>query len=119
MTIPVKVRKQLHDRAQDSCEMCGKYGANNAHHRQARSQGGDDVLSNLLLLCGSGIHGCHGFITTNEHGVRLGKPLGWILHRNMVPSEEPVWRFDPMARELQRVFLDDEGGITPESRVAA
>lgn len=63
--IPVKTRQQLHERANDCCELCGEPNATNAHHRMNRSVGGRHELSNLLLVCGSGTSGCHGWIT--EH----------------------------------------------------
>ncbi len=89
--------------------MCGKYGANNAHHRRALSQGGHDRLSNLLLLCGSGITGCHGFITVDADGIRIGKRMGWIVRHVSEPADIPVWRFNIDIGERVLVRLDDAG----------
>jgi len=43
----------------DACAACGRT-AGSVHHVIPRSEGGDDVAGNLLLLCGSGTTGCHG-----------------------------------------------------------
>jgi hypothetical protein len=43
----------------DECVICGKIDIS-IHHVLPRGQGGDDVWENLVPLCGSGTHGCHG-----------------------------------------------------------
>jgi hypothetical protein len=45
----------------DECAACGRPGAN-AHHvlQRGAPHFGDDVVENLLLLCGSGTMLCHG-----------------------------------------------------------
>lgn len=48
----------------DECVICGGIDIS-VHHILPRSQGGDDVWENLVALCGSGTHGCHGAV---EHG---------------------------------------------------
>ena len=59
---------------------CGKPSAT-GHHVVARGRGGDDVLANILPLCGSGTTGCHGLIENED--VKTRKMIGkWIkLHR--------------------------------------
>lgn len=42
---------------------CGRK-AQSAHHLVPKSQSGDDVLSNLVLLNGDGTRGCHGALTS-------------------------------------------------------
>lgn len=42
---------------------CGRK-PESAHHLVPKSQGGDDVLSNLVLLNGDGTRGCHGALTS-------------------------------------------------------
>lgn len=108
----------LRERALGCCERCGRCGANNAHHRINRSQGGSDTLSNLLLLCGSGTTGCHGWVTEHpEEAQRLGYTVsGHHLSKTgpAIPADKPVFRY---SRELDRptwVLLDDDGGITPD-----
>lgn len=49
----------------DECVICGEIEIS-IHHVLPRGQGGDDVWENLVALCGSGTHGCHGAV---EHGV--------------------------------------------------
>ncbi len=55
--------------------LVGRYGhtppRSSVQHRRARAMGGtsrDDVhaLPNLLLVCGDGVTGCHGWIETQE-----------------------------------------------------
>jgi hypothetical protein len=108
MTIPARTRAQLHERAQDCCERCGLHGANNAHHRKNQSQGGHDRLSNLLLLCGSGTTGCHGFVTTNP---TMSIVQGWTVPREEDPAEYVLFRFDLTVGDRVLVRLDDDGTI--------
>lgn len=52
------------------------------HHLVSRSQGGDDVLSNLAGLYGDGTTGCHGALTSGNRvndGVNFpGREARWI-----------------------------------------
>lgn len=61
---------------EDECGSCGRRGAN-AHHILAKGSPhfGDDVLENLIVLCGSGSMGCHGAL----HGAPYidGKGKRW------------------------------------------
>lgn len=106
--ITTKTRVSLHERAQGCCEICGAAGATNAHHRRNRSQGGHDGLSNLLLLCGSGTTGCHGFVTTEPN---IAKRMGWTVRRISEPADVAVWRFDLTRGEQVLVKLTDDGDI--------
>lgn len=45
----------------EECVLCGRVDFS-IHHVLKRSQGGDDVRSNLLALCGHGTAGCHGLV---------------------------------------------------------
>jgi hypothetical protein len=112
MTITAKTRAALHERAQDCCERCGVHGATNAHHRRNQSQGGHDGLSNLMLLCGSGTTGCHGFVTTEP---AIARRLGWNVRRISDPADIEVWRFDLTLGVRVPVKLDDDGNIHPSS----
>jgi hypothetical protein len=105
--LPQKVRDALRERAEGCCELCG-VPANNAHHRKNRSQGGRNELSNLLLLCGSGTTGCHGFVTTEP---RISKRLGWTVRRISEPADIAVWRFDLREERRVLVYLDDAGFV--------
>lgn len=104
MSIPAKVRGQLRMREDNWCAKCGLKYANNAHHRKNRSQGGQDDLSNLLLLCGSGTTGCHGYIT--EHP-RDSINHGWSVLSVHNPIDIPVFYRNTW------VYLDDLGNMQP------
>src|SRR5947209_8679313 len=60
--IPIAVRAQIHSRDHGVCRCCGTKGTQ-VHHVLFRSQGGNEELSNLILLCSD----CH---TTKAHGDR-------------------------------------------------
>ncbi|MDZ7886575.1 MAG: HNH endonuclease [Mycobacterium sp.] len=108
--IPTKVRAQLHERAHGCCEICGVWGANNAHHRRNQSQGGGHTLSNLMLLCGSGTTGCHGWVTEHPHE---SITQGWTVPSYVrdALADLSVQRFDRALARRVPVLLDDAGGI--------
>lgn len=107
--IPAGVRICLHQRAQDCCEICGVWGATNAHHRRNQSQGGEDVLSNLMLACGSGTTGCHGKITANpDWAVEMGYT---VKGKVIAPADVEVWRFDITQGVRVLVKLTDDGDV--------
>jgi hypothetical protein len=109
VTIPAKVRADLRERSGGCCERCGKPFANNAHHRKNRSQGGQDTLSNLLMLCGSGTTGCHGYIT--EHPTDSYNN-GWSVRSTADPELVPV------VYRGYWVKLDDVGDFRPMEGMA-
>lgn len=80
-------------RSNGRCERCGKdlLGGGvpvSRHHRQ-RSRDGGDRLANLMLLCGTGTTGCHGWIT--EHPAEAAAPAyGWIVRTELDPAAVPV-----------------------------
>lgn len=59
------------------CVACGRPGAN-AHHVVPKGSPhfGDDVVENLVTLCGSGTSGCHGAHHGNPYKVEVRKPSG-------------------------------------------
>lgn len=81
------------------------------HHRQPRGRGGSALvathdLSNLLLVCGDGTTGCHGFIES-ERTYAYGR--GLLVHRGDDPAAIPL--------ELasgRLVLLDVRGGFYME-----
>lgn len=104
MSIPAKIRAALHERAGSRCEICSK-PANNAHHRRNQSQGGPDVLSNLMLLCGSGTTGCHGRVTMHP---KWAADNGYTIRGRVAsPESVPVWI------RGERCQLADDGTVTP------
>lgn len=72
-------------RSSGICEGCGEE-AQQMHHRQYRSRGGQDVPENLLHLCQK----CHGTAHAGDVGVRLG----WAVHSWAVPENIPVHLHD-------------------------
>lgn len=52
--IPQETKQALWERCKGRCEFCGKKAVD-AHHIKYRSQGGNNLLKNLISLCRS----CH------------------------------------------------------------
>lgn len=116
MSISNRVRKALRARSSGStilglCEICG-HGGTNAHHRRNRSQGGRDVLSNLILVCGSGTTLCHGAITENPN---WAESRGYTIKGTQAVSSE-TRVFLPLHGGW--VLLDDDGGWSEASDAA-
>lgn len=62
-------------------------GNSSVHHRKLRSQGGRDVVSNLVLLCGSGSSGCHGITHNPPRGdEKVAIADGWIVESGEDPA---------------------------------
>lgn len=100
VTSDPKPAKRIRDRnvlakfhaIQQECLHCGNANVN-ADHLLPRSQGGDDVLPNLIGLCGSGSSGCH--------GARHGTPYRGDFGRYVTPQA---------VRESLARFLRSEAG---------
>ena len=113
MGVTSKTREKVISR-DTGCFRCGGT-ANNVHHRMARGSGGSklphvNAAANLLLMCGSGTTGCHGWVETNR---AIAYEQGLLVRRNgvMLPSGVPVfslWRNNWF-------FLDDFGGCAVTS----
>lgn len=87
--IPASIRAAALDRDGNRCAKCAGWSAEgmNLHHRQLRSQGGKNVLSNLISLCGSGTTGCHGWVHASP---AKSRDLGLIVPSWAEPDEMPV-----------------------------
>lgn len=112
MSIPAKIRQALRERAGGRCEICAE-PANNAHHRRNKSQGGQDRLANLMLLCGSGTTGCHGEVTEHPGWATL---CGYTIQGTVdgdAPETVPVY-----IRGL-RSLLEDDGTVVHIPEVAS
>ena len=59
-------RRQVLDRDDYTCQLCGSRQPLHIHHIHYRSQGGTHELANLLTLC----HCCHRHI--HDRGMRVG-----------------------------------------------
>lgn len=107
--IPAAVREVVYDRDDRCCFRCGVYAyAGSVHHRKNASQGGRSSPCNLVVLCGSGTTGCHGWVTTH--------PIEAIREGLTVPSYG-----DPLLLPVLRYasdwrFLTDDGEVATERR---
>jgi 5-methylcytosine-specific restriction endonuclease McrA len=103
----VYARAGLGDPQMARCEKCGSSGPLSMDHLKNRSQGGDWRPSNIVVLCGSGTTGCHGWKTGNPDAAWRA---GWRLLRDEEPGTRPIelhsWAHWP-------VLLDDDGNVTP------
>lgn len=85
------------ERAGYCCEACGKTVGDergvdySIHHRKARGMGGTrfgaNLASNLLVLCGSGTTGCHGYVESHRSEAMA---CGWLVSRYQDPSAVPA-----------------------------
>lgn len=75
------------DRDHGRCVRCYAMGGNR-HHRKRRSQGGKDLGSNLILLCGSGTTGCHGYVHAHPEESYI---KGWLVSGDADPALIPIW----------------------------
>jgi len=57
------------------------------HHRRRRSQGGQDSVENLVLLCGSGTTGCHGWVHAHPADARTA---GFLVASWDDPAPIPI-----------------------------
>lgn len=78
------------------------------HHRQPRGMGGSALavqheLANLLLVCGDGVAGCHGWIEAYRDEAY---DRGLLVRRGLDPAQVPV----TLAGGRQ-VLLDPDGGF--------
>lgn len=119
MKVPDKVRAKVLERSEidgyPMCEamihlpktfgmtrdLCLRRGTN-VHHRINRSVGGGYELSSLLVLCGSGTTGCHGWVT---HNPLLARDFGWALRSTDDPRTRRVYYRGRWA------ILTDDGGV--------
>ena len=60
-----EIREQL---GPHPCVHCGEARDVSLHHAVPKSQGGDDLLWNMVPLCGDGVRGCHGLLETHGDG---------------------------------------------------
>lgn len=70
-SVPPKIALAVDTRDKQRCVRCGVWIQNNGsrHHRMRRAAGGH-VIANIILLCGSGTTGCHGWVHANPAEAR-------------------------------------------------
>ena len=101
--MPVEVARVVGDRAGGRCEamvfpVCTG-GAEQLHHRQYRSRGGEHTVTNLVFICKA----CHDCVHAHP---RESAEIGLSVHSGQEPGDVPVhYRGRP-------AVLDDAGGVT-------
>ena len=104
-----EVVQQIRER-DGGCVVCGTHWSPTTQHRNARRMGGTRAVeinspSNLLVLCGSGTTGHHGWV---EHHPHFAREAGWALHSTDDPLTVPVLYPDGW------FLLDDHGNRIPD-----
>lgn len=99
------VRRQVATRDEGRCIACGTavvdpdtmqpYATWSIQHRTARGMGGTrnpaiNAPANLLVLCGDGVSGCHGYV---EHHRTWAQDHGFAVSRYQDPELIPVVHF--------------------------
>lgn len=89
-----ETREAVYERDQYRCARCGRHIATYAasiQHRKPRGMGGTKDPSinspaNLILLCGDGVRGCHGYIEQHrEEAKQDGYGVAWWEDPAAVP----------------------------------
>lgn len=81
-----RCRALVYERSTGLCERCGRKG-HTYHHRKNRSAGGKWDCANIVFLCGDGVRGCHGWVTTHP---KLAAEEGFHVPRWENPSNIPI-----------------------------
>lgn len=109
---PVKITRKVDKRDGYACVRCGislTVTSGSRHHRQRRRDGGHSA-SNLILLCGSGVTLCHGWVHSHP---ALARACGYIVPATgrATPEVIPVLVRDHGTQVW--VLLDDDGNRNP------
>lgn len=113
---PAAVRRKVWIRAERCCERCGiecttfLHKIGEIHHRRNRSQGVDNSLPNLVLLC----HLCHVWVGADPKAAQL---QGFHLAHGQAPHTTPLLYGGPDVEANGRRWrvLDAAGGVhSPE-----
>lgn len=110
------------DRDQGCCARCGKHVTDlergrawSIHHRRPRGRGGTSLAwvngaANLIVMCGSGVTGCHGEVESHR---AQGRMDGYLIPLNGMQVAEDV----PVRHAVHGlVRLTDDGGWVPVLR---
>lgn len=103
-------REKVRWRDRDRCRRCGA-STWQIHHRKPRGMGGTrDPEANspesLVLLCGSGTTGCHGWVESHRAEARAE---GWLVNRHGVQRCEDV----PILTQDGWMQFHPDGTATP------
>lgn len=115
----MNVDEKVIARDMGACARCGRHVAHlergiawSIHHRRPRGAGGTSLewvagAANLVILCGSGTTGCHGWVESNRAEARVA---GFLVPLNgVLKADEVAIRH----KTLGLVYLTDEGGWVP------
>lgn len=126
--VPAKVVRQLIARAEGCCERCRLSVVEveapefddrglrwSVQHRKPAGMGGTsrpefNSPANLLLLCGSGTTGCHGWVEANRTAARNA---GWLVWQSQDPEEMPVLLHDGRRVLLMADWTYADTAVTP------
>lgn len=119
------IRQLVMERDGFQCVRCGHPVSGepgigySVHHRTPRGMGGSkdprlNLPSALLLLCGSGVTGCHGAVESRRD---VAREHGYLVWRSLEPTEVPVtvaiWPAQGNSPAVTVSYLlDDLGGRT-------
>lgn len=116
--MPAALAELVIARAAGCCDRCGGpvdgWDGYSLHHRDPRGMGGRKgahTAANVVLLCGSGTTGCHGWVEGNRTAAEAEK---WLIRGTVArPETTPVFRH---GREW---VLPTEEGWAPAEPLAA
>lgn len=115
----MNVDEKVIARDMGACARCGRHVAHlergmawSIHHRRPRGNGGTSIAwvgeaANLVILCGSGTTGCHGWAESFRGDARRA---GFLVPLNGVQKADEV-AIDH--KTLGLVYLTDDGGWVP------
>lgn len=108
--IPKRVRVDVLERDLNSCRRCLVHlsvRGYSIHHRQGRRGVDANALANVVLLCGSGTTGCHGWAHAHPEKAYAS---GWMVRRTGLDDPEGI----PLVDITGRLF-----GLTNDGQVIA
>lgn len=94
--VPAVLRRAVYARDNGSCQRCGRECLDWQHsiqHRLPGQMGGDrhkHQLANMVLMCGTGTTGCHGWAESHREQAHA---QGWLVHRWETPATVPILRY--------------------------
>jgi hypothetical protein len=119
--IPGHVRAAVYERDGMCCVRCGVHVGSDPErysiqHRQPRGMGGtrDPLihrLSLLVLVCGSGTTGCHGWMEFGQR--RLATDDGWLISKFEAADPQTIPLRGLLHRpDIEALYLLDDGSKT-------